>query len=158
MSAELPSLARFVLVIAGAGAICLVSSQFMVTSLSNAIAAAPPVQHNIRQSYVAHLPKAEASALNIASSVDVRPEVVVPAATLAFPVASNGDMFTVAVDTLRVRSGPSKTLPQVLAIKGGRLVEVTDRVKGWFKSTDEDGNTGWVYGSLLTPMKDAVAP
>lgn len=152
MSAELPSLARFVLVIAGAGAICLVSSQFMLTSLSNAIAAAPPVQHSIRQSYVARLPKAEASALNIASSVDVRPQVAAPTATQALPVASDGNMYTVAVESLRVRSGPSKNLPQVLTIKGGRLVKVTGSVKGWFKITDEDGNTGWAYGGLLTPV------
>lgn len=157
MSLEFPALARFAIVIAGAGAICFVSSQFMLTSLSNAIAAAPPVQHNIRQTYVPHLPKVEASALNIASSVDVRHEAAAPTPTGSVPVAANGDMYSVAVESLRVRSGPSKTMPQVLTIKGGRLVEVTDSIKGWFKITDEDGNTGWAYGSLLNPVQSVAA-
>ena len=158
MSAELPSLTRFVLVIAGAGAICLVSSQFMLTSLTNAIAAAPPVQHNIRQSYETHLPLVEANALNIASSVEVRTQTLATMTSGTMSVASNADVLGIAVSSLRMQSDRSSNLPQVLSIRGGSLIEVSDRIMGWSKITSEDGSTGWVYGSLLDPIETVAAP
>lgn len=142
-------------VIASAGAICLASSQFMVTSLSAAFAAAPPVQHAIRPSYESSLAQVEASALNIASSIEVQPGGTAPAGAKAVPMPTSGT-YSVAVEALRVRSGPSAAAPQVLMIKGGRLVQVTYNIKGWFRVKDEAGNSGWAYGSLLTPV-DTVA-
>ncbi len=158
MSVALASLTRFVLVIASAGTICLVSSQFMLTSLTNAIAAAPPVQHNIRQSYETHLPLVEANALNIASSVEVRTQTIATATSGTLSVASNADVLGIAVASPRVQSDRSSNRPQVLSIRGGRLVEASDRIKGWSKITSEDGGTGWVYGSLLNPIETVAAP
>lgn len=158
MSVALASLTRFVLVIASAGAICLVSSQFMLTSLTNAIAAAPPVQHNIRQSYETHLPLAEANALNIASSIEVRTQTIATATSGTLSVASNADVLGIAVASPRVQSDRSSNRPQVLSIRGGSLVEASDRIKGWSKITSKDGGTGWVYGSLLNPIETVAAP
>src|SRR5688572_3387963 len=71
--------------------------------------------------YGAALPVAKAADLNIAAFVPVTPTAREQSAP-----ASAGPVFThtVAVESLRVRSGPRKNMPQLFALKGGTQVSV----------------------------------
>ena len=140
--------------------VALVSVVLTVTGLKYSadmvgqMAAAAPVKtNNLRSGYVSRLIVAKADDLNVARSVPVV-SAVTESATVRTPPP--GFTHSVTVEALRVRAGPKKTEPQVFTLKGGSWVNISDNVEGWVRITDEAGQSGWVYGSLLRPVQTAA--
>jgi len=119
-------------------------------------AAAPVRTDNLRPGYAPRLAATRADDLNVARSVPVKPapQAVPPEASI---VPAPGFTHSVTVEALRVRSGPKQTEPQVFTLKGGSFVNISDNVRGWVRITDETGQSGWVYGSLLRQRHTAAA-
>ena len=116
------------------------------------IAAASPVKTtNLKPSYIAYMPAVKAEALNIAKSVPV--VQVVSNQTPGPLAASPAPTFThtVSVESLRVRSGPRKTTPQIFALKGRTHVTVIKDDGSWVLIPAGGDRIGWVYGKLLRP-------
>ncbi len=116
------------------------------TDMIGQMAAATPVKTtNLRPGYIARPTIARADDLNVARSVPVVP------APVSAPVRTPPPGFThsVAVEALKVRAGPKQIEPQVFTLKGGSWVNISDNVQGWVRITDQGGQSGWVYGSLL---------
>jgi uncharacterized protein YgiM (DUF1202 family) len=116
------------------------------TDMIGQLAAATPVKTtNLRPGYVARPVTARADDLNVARSVPV------VAATASTPgkFAPPGFTHSVTVEALKVRAGPKPIEPQVFTLKGGSWVNISDEVEGWVRITDQAGQSGWVYGSLL---------
>lgn len=114
-------------------------------------AVATPVKSNLKPSYVAVLPAAKADALDVAR--------LTPVVVKRDPIRSSTVMdvqptfsHSVAVESLRVRSGPRKTMPQVFALKGGTKVNVLREERGWALIDNGSGKQGWVYSKLLRPV------
>ncbi|MDB5541373.1 MAG: hypothetical protein JWQ89_3100 [Devosia sp.] len=156
MARALRSFALFSAVILGCGALTVAGLSFTAETVAKVAASSPVKTTNRKPSYVARLPVAKADDLNVAKSVPVTPVALTEPAPLAVSPAP-AFTHTVAVEAVRVRSGPKKTNPQVFTLKGGSWVNVTDTVRGWVLITDETGRSGWVYGSLLRPARSAVA-
>lgn len=118
-------------------------------------AVATPVKTNLKRSYVAVLPPAKAEALDISKLTPVvnRAADQVTAAMEARPVFTH----SVAVESLRVRSGPKKTMPQLFALKGGTKVNLLREERGWVLIDAGSGKKGWVYGKLLRPVDVTAA-
>lgn len=119
------------------------------TDMIGQMAAASPVKTtNLRPGYTASPVVARANDLNVARSVPVAPaKSSVPVRAAPPP----GFTHSVTVEALRVRSGPKPIAPQVFTLKGGSWVRIGDTVQGWVRITDQAGQSGWVYGSLLRP-------
>jgi SH3-like domain-containing protein len=116
------------------------------------MAAATPVKTtNLRPGYVARPTIARANDLNVARSVPV----VSATADTPIKVAPPGFTHSVTVEALKVRAGPKQVEPQVFTLKGGSWVNISDEVEGWVRITDEAGQSGWVYGSLLRQAPQA---
>lgn len=158
---ELP-LARLISSLALFSTVALVSVVLTVTGLKYSadmvgqMAAAAPVKtDNLRPGYTARrTTNAKADDLNVARSV---PVVAAADKTPARKAPPPGFTHSVTVEALRVRSGPKTTEPQVFTLKGGTWVNISDNVQGWVRITDETGQSGWVYGSLLRPAPAAEA-
>jgi len=60
-------------------------------------------------------------------------------------------LLKVGVESLRVRSGPSRTSSQVFVLKGGTMVVADRSDGGWVEISTEDGRQGWAYKTLLVP-------
>jgi uncharacterized protein YgiM (DUF1202 family) len=109
------------------------------------VAASTPIRtYSAKTGYVPSLRLAKADALDIARSVPVVPVSISPEMAPAVPT------FVVATDSLRVRSGPSKTSPQLFGLSAGTPVTVGNTRNGWVLVT-AGGRTGWVYGKFLRP-------
>ena len=138
-------------------AVALLASAMTVSGLSFTadtvakVAASTTVKTQKRlPSYIAYMPMVKAEALNIAKSVPVAtrvPKTPGPLEALPAPTFTH----TVAVDSLRVRSGPRKTTPQLFALKGGTEVTVIKDDGGWMLITAGGDRIGWVYGKMLRP-------
>jgi uncharacterized protein YgiM (DUF1202 family) len=154
-------LARMLVSLAAFSAVTLLSGVFTVTMLKfsadmlgSVVAATPVKTTNLRPGYVPRLPTTVADDFNAAKTVRV-----VPASTVATsPPAVSIPRYThkVAVQAVKVRSGPGKTSPQVFTLRGGRWVNIGETVRGWVLVTDEAGRQGWVYRSLLQGDDDVV--
>ena len=136
------------------GAITVGGVNFTLSKVSEA-AVASPVRTNLKPSYVAVLPSAKAKALDIArvTPVVVSGDPAQPADAVARPVFTH----PVAVESLRVRSGPRKTTPQLFALKGGTKVNVVREERGWVLIDAGGGKQGWVYAKLLRPVETTEA-
>lgn len=129
------------------GALTISGLQYSADMVGRMAAASPVKTTNLRAGYVNRLTDAKARDLDIARSVPVAPVAATPTSTDVSP--GPGFSHKVAVEALRVRSGPRRTAPQVFTLKGGSWVNIGDQVRGWVLITDEAGKTGWVYGSFL---------
>lgn len=136
------------------GAVTVGGVNFTLNQVAKS-AVATPVRTNLKPSYVAVLPPAKAAALDIArvTPVVVKRDPSQPTDQLARPVFTH----SVAVESLRVRSGPRKTMPQLFALKGGTRVNVLREERGWVLVDAGSGKQGWVYGKLLRPVDQAAA-
>ncbi len=132
------------------GALTVGGVSFTLSKVAEA-AVASPVKTNIKPTYVAMLPTAKAEALDIARTIPVvvRRDPAQPAEPIARPIFTH----SVAVESLRVRSGPRKTMPQVFALKGGTRVNVLREERGWVLIDAGAGKQGWVYSKLLRPVE-----
>ena len=119
---------------------------FAAATVSSAVKGTP-VRANVRPSYVAPVRESKPQDFNIAMSVPVIPVAAI--APLAAPTAVSGFTHIVAVESLRVRSGPSRIAQQLFALKGGSPVTVSRSERGWVMITAEGGRSGWVYGKML---------
>lgn len=130
------------------GAVTVGGVNFTLDKVARAVVATP-VKTNLKPSYAAVLPPTKAGALDIAR---LTPVVNAPdpsaQATEARPVFTH----TVAVESLRVRSGPRKTMAQLFALKGGTRVNVLREERGWVLIDAGAARRGWVYGKLLRPV------
>jgi uncharacterized protein YgiM (DUF1202 family) len=116
------------------------------TDMIGQMAAATPVKTtNLRPGYIARPAVSRADDLNVARSVPVIPAKASAPAKVGPP----GFTHSVTVEALKVRAGPKQIEPQVFTLKGGSWVNISDSVEGWVRITDEAGQSGWVYGSLL---------
>ncbi|MDF2983646.1 MAG: Bacterial domain [Devosia sp.] len=147
LSRMLTSLALF-------GTVALVSLVLTATGLKYStdmigqMAAATPVKTtNLRPGYIARPTVARADDLNVARSVPV----ITGKASSPTRMAPPGFTHSVAVEALKVRAGPKAIEPRVFTLKGGSWVNISDAVEGWVRITDQAGQSGWVYGSLLRP-------
>jgi hypothetical protein len=118
------------------------------TDMIGQMAAATPVKTtNLRPGYIARPTVARADDLNVARSVPV----ITGKASSPSRIAPPGFTHSVAVEALKVRAGPKAIEPQVFTLKGGSWVNISGNVEGWVRITDQAGQSGWVYGSLLRP-------
>lgn len=131
------------------GALTVGGVNFTLSKVAEA-AVASPVKTNLKPSYVAVLPPAKAAALDIArtTAVVVRRDPSQAADAVAQPAFTH----SVAVESLRVRSGPRKTMPQLFALKGGTRVNIIREERGWVLVDAGAGKQGWVYAKLLRPV------
>jgi len=135
------------------GAVTIGGVNFTLDKVAKA-ALASPVNANIKPSYVAVLPPTKAASLDISRLTPV----VNRAADQPAAAMEARSVFThsVAVESLRVRSGPHKTSSQLFALKGGTMVNLLREEHGWVLIDAGTGQQGWVYGKLLRPV-DATA-
>lgn len=62
---------------------------------------------------------------------------------------ATGDTRTVGGSGVNVRSGPGKSTAKLFALAAGEKVKVGESQHGWFKITDDQGRTGWLYKTYL---------
>jgi uncharacterized protein YgiM (DUF1202 family) len=144
------SLGLFSAVALLAGAMTVNGLSFTADTVAKVAASTPVKTQKRLPSYIAHMPTVKVEALNIAKSVPVAtrvPETPGPLEALPAPSFTH----TVAVDSLRVRSGPHKTTRQLFALKGGTEVTVIKEDRGWVLVTAGGDRIGWVYGKMLRP-------
>jgi uncharacterized protein YgiM (DUF1202 family) len=147
----LASLGLFLAVILIASLTTVWGLQSIGANLSK-VAALSTVQTTVRPNYVSTLRVVEPEALNVATTTRV-----VPAAPSSILDAAPQATFThtVAVESLRVRSGPNKMTPQLFALKGGTQVTVIKADSGWVMVDAGHGRIGWVYPKFLRPAAAA---
>ncbi len=111
------------------------------------VAATTPVKAVRKASYISRLPELAAEYLNIAKSVPVatQPTTPGPLETLPAPTLTH----TVAVEALRVRSGPRLSYPKLFSLKGGTQVVAREQRGTWVKIDAGAGRVGWVAAKLL---------
>jgi uncharacterized protein YgiM (DUF1202 family) len=149
MARTLVSIGLFCAVLLFSGLLTVGSFTFTADTVAKVATAAPVKTTNLKSSYIAYLPPAEPEALDVAKSVPVK--AVAPKSGPVTPAASPTPSFThtVAVESLRVRSGPGKTARQIFALKGGTKVTVLKEDGGWVLIMAGGDRIGWVYGKLL---------
>lgn len=149
----LASLVVFSTVILVAGIVTIFGLGSSADTVSRIAASSEVNTANLKPSYIARLPVATADDLNVAKSVPVRTAALVTPEPVVAPPAPVYT-HTVSASSLRVRSGPRKTEPQLFSLKGGSRVTVSagDNVRGWVQITDDFGRKGWVYGGMLSPI------
>jgi uncharacterized protein YgiM (DUF1202 family) len=125
---------------------------YTIDTTAKIVAGAPAQTFDPKPRFVPRqLAVAKSDVLNIAKSVPAVP-VSLKAEAATAPV------FTVVAESLRVRSGPSKTSPQVMGLKGGTKVTVTTSENGWLLVMTADGRSGWAHSKFLRPLvPDQVA-
>lgn len=157
----LVSLGLFSAVALFAGAMTVSGLSFTADTVAK-VAASTVKTQKLKPSYIAYMPemnteaptvKMRAEALNIAKSVAVTQ--VVSNKSPGPPVASPAPSFThtVAVNSLRVRSGPRKTTPQIFVLKGGTQVTVIKDEGSWVLISAGGDRIGWVYSKMLRPAE-----
>jgi hypothetical protein len=144
------SLALFSTVVLASVVLTVTGLKYSADMVEQLAAAAPVKTTNFRPGYVSSLPVAKADDLNVARSMAVAAKVPDQAAARTPPP---GFTHSVSVEALKVRSDPKTIAPQVFTLKGGSWVNISDNVRGWVRITDEAGQSGWVYGSLLRPAQ-----
>lgn len=150
----LASLVVFSAVILIAGVVTIFGLGSSADTVSRIAASSEVNTANLKPSYIARLPVAKADDLNVATSVPVRSVAsIIPEPAV---VAAPAPVYThvVTASSLRVRSGPKKTEPQLFSLKDGSRVTVSqsEGVRGWVQITDESGRQGWVFGGMLSPI------
>lgn len=136
--------------------IFIVSSTYTLDRVS-AAAQSSAVQTTLRMSYGTTLRSAEAHELDVSRAVPVVVDMAGrQPATQAISVAGSYT-HSVAVESLRVRSEPNKSSPQVGALAGGDKVTVTEERAGWMRVTAGNGVQGWVYHQFLVGAPGATA-
>lgn len=153
MARTIASLALFFCVILLAGLATLWGIQSIGMNLSK-VAALSTFEAKVRPSYVSTLRVVEPEALNVATTTRVVPVEPATAVGKALEVGT-GFTHTVAVESLRVRSGPNKMTPQIFALKGGSKVTVIKAERGWVMVDAGQGRIGWVYPKFLRPAAAA---
>ena len=151
MARTIMSLALFSVVALLSGAMTVSGLSFTADTVAKVAAATPVKAQKRLPNYVVYMPTVKAEALNIAKSVPVATRVPETPGPLEAPPAPTFT-HTVAVDTLRVRSGPGKTARQVFALKGGTEVTVIKEERGWVLVSAGGDRIGWVYGKMLRPV------
>lgn len=150
MARTLVSLGLFSVVALLAGATTVGGLNFTADTVAKVAASTPVKTQKRLPNYIAYMPTVKAEALNIAKSVPVAARVPkTPGPLEALPASSFTHM--VAVESLRVRSGPRKTTPQLFALKGGTPVTVIKEDRGWVLVTAGGDKIGWVYSKMLRP-------
>lgn len=151
MARAIVSLALFSTVALFAGAMTVSGLSFTADTVAKVAASTTVKAQKRLPSYIAYMPTVKAEALNIAKSVPVATRVpktpAPPLEALPAPTLTH----TVAVESLRVRSGPRKTTPQLFTLKGGTQVTVIKDDGGWVLITAGGDRMGWVYGKMLRP-------
>jgi len=150
------SIALFSAVALSAATLAIAGLQYSAGVVAHMAAAAPVRTDNLRPGYVPRSAVVRANDLNVARSVPVKPvpQPLPPEAAIA---PAPGFTHSVSVEALRVRSGPKTTEPQVFTLRGGSFVNISDNIRGWVRITDETGQSGWVYGSLLRQRETTAA-
>lgn len=143
----LTSVALFSTVALAALALTATGLKYSTDMIGQMAAATPVKTTNLRPRHVATPVVARADDLNVARSVPV----VTARQNVPTRVAPPGFTHSVSVEALKVRAGPKQIAPQVFTLKGGSWVNISDNVEGWVRITDQAGQSGWVYGSLLRP-------
>jgi len=54
-----------------------------------------------------------------------------------------------AKEDVNVRSGPGASNSPSWIVKKGYTFKFLEQKDGWYKVSDDEGTTGWIYGSLL---------
>ena len=148
MARSVHSLLWFAGTLIAAGLIITAGAVFTVERLAEAVAAAP-VKSDVRPGYVASLPRAAATDLDIAKFVAVTPL----AAATATATAPEPPTLTheVVVKSLWVRAGPSKRSARVVALERGARLSIS-RIEGnWTLVSGSNGGRGWVYSEYIGP-------
>lgn len=137
-----------------AGLVITAGTSFTFSRLAVAVAAAP-VKSTVRPNYVSSLAPAEAADLDIAKFVRVAPAARAPSVvkTPAPPAFTH----EVAVDSVWVRSQPSKNSAKVTALERGVRLTVNRTEDGWALVTGRNGGKGWVYTEFLKPASALMA-
>lgn len=152
MARTLASAAVLMCVTLLAGLVSFWGLQFTLTQVADA-GKATSVKAASITNYVSTLEVALPDALNIARTVKVVPKTPSGAGETTMQTAVSGYTHTVSVESLRVRSGPKKTTPQVFALKGGSKVIAVREQNGWIL-IDAGGRTGWVHRKFLNAAPD----
>lgn len=151
MARTIVSLALFSTVALLAGAMTVSGLSFTADTVAKVAAMTPVKAQKRLPSYIAYMPAVKAEVINIAKSVRVATRVpktpALPLEALPAPTFTH----TVAVESLRVRSGPRRTTPQLFALKSGTQVIVIKDDGGWVLITAGGDRMGWVYAKLLRP-------
>ena len=91
--------------------------------------------------------------------------LVLLAATIGDAVAESGSdaglalprFVSLAADTINVRTGPGKNYPIAwVYARLGLPVKIVAVEENWRKIEDQDGQQGWIHGSLLSRRRTAV--
>jgi len=147
MARSILSFILFAGTLLAAGGIVTAGAVFTVERLADAVAAAP-VKSSLRPSYVAALPAAKATALDIARFVPVASGGEDEAQSPAAPAFTH----EVAVDSLWVRAEPSKRGRRVVALERGARLSVSGSDGNWAAVIGPNGGRGWVYSRYLRPL------
>ena len=143
----LMSLGVFASVIVLSGAMTVSGLSFTADTVAK-VAASTPVKANRKPSYISRLPDLKPEDLNIASSVPVATRVHKTPNSLE-ALSAPTFTHTVAVESLRVRSGPRATFTKLFALKGGTQVTAREQEGSWIKIDAGNGRVGWVAAKLL---------
>ena len=143
MARSILSLVWFTGTFVFAGLIIAAGAVFTLDKLADAVDAAP-VKSGMRPSYIASFPRVEATDLDIAKSVPVAPAIEA--------VAVRPPAFTheVAVNSLWMRTKPTKHSAKVSSLKRGAQLSVSCTDGNWGLVTGPGGQ-GWVYTQYLRP-------
>jgi uncharacterized protein YgiM (DUF1202 family) len=152
MARTIVSLGLFSAVALFAGAMTVSGLSFTADTVAKVAASTSVKSQKRLPSYIAYMPTMKAATLNIAKSVPAATRVPKTPGPLEAPPAP-AFTHTVAVDSLRVRSGPRKTTPQIFALKGGTQVTVLKDDGGWVLITAGGDRIGWVYSKMLRPAE-----
>lgn len=156
MANVIVSLGVFASVMVLSGAMTVSSLSFTADTVAK-VAASTPVKSNRKPSYISRLPDLKPEDLNIARSVPVATRVPKNPGQLDAPPAPNFT-HTVAVESLRVRSGPRTSSPKLFALKGGTPVTAGQQEGSWIKIDAGNGRVGWVAAKLLRTSGAQMAP
>lgn len=147
MASALVSAGIFASVAALSGAMTVTGLSFTADTVAK-VAAATPVKAIRKPSYISRLPEMAAEDLDIARSVLVATSLpTTPGPLEALPAPSF--THTVAVEALRVRSGPRVSYPKLFSLKGGTQVTARQQRGSWVKIDAGQGRVGWVAAKLL---------
>jgi len=143
------SLALFSTVALLAGAMTVSGLSFTADTVAKVAALTPLKAQKRLPSYVAYMPMVKAEDLNIAKSVPVATRVPKTPAPLLEALPAPTFTHTVAVEALRVRSGPRVSYPKLFSLKGGTQVVAQMQQGTWVKIDAGGGRVGWVSAKLL---------
>ena len=149
LTGELIPLLVLLTVSAASVAIFFVSSTYTLDRVA-AAAQSGAVQTTLRTSYGTALRSAAAHELDVSRAVPVVVDMASKQPALQTISVVGSYTHSVAVESLRVRSEPKKSSPQVGALAGGDKVTVTEERAGWMRVTAGNGVQGWVYHQFLT--------